>query len=99
MAKIAQTVTDEWVAPSIAIRSAYAATFKQILADVSGAARVTIDDTIKMLCENETTHVPSGAHHRLENPGKIDLEPIEVVTPTKVGSNTGARSAIRHARR
>ena len=44
---------------------------------VRGTARVTIGDKVQMLRENELVYVPSGAPHRLENPGKIDLEPIE----------------------
>jgi hypothetical protein len=44
---------------------------------VRGTARVTIGDKVQMLRENESVYVPSGAPHRLENPRKIDLEPIE----------------------
>ena len=47
---------------------------------VLGTARVTIGDSVRMLRENELVYVPSGARHRLENPGKIDLELIEVRT-------------------
>jgi mannose-1-phosphate guanylyltransferase / mannose-6-phosphate isomerase len=47
---------------------------------VRGTALVTIDDTIRTLHENESVYVPSGSRHRLENPGKIDLELIEVQT-------------------
>jgi mannose-1-phosphate guanylyltransferase / mannose-6-phosphate isomerase len=47
---------------------------------VRGTARVTIGDNITFLHENESVYVPSGARHRLENPGKIDLELIEVQT-------------------
>jgi mannose-6-phosphate isomerase-like protein (cupin superfamily) len=47
---------------------------------VLGTARVTIGDSVRMLRENESVYVPSGARHRLENPGKIDLELIEVRT-------------------
>ena len=47
---------------------------------VLGTARVTIGDSVRMLRENESVYVPSGARHRLENPGKIDLELIEVQT-------------------
>jgi hypothetical protein len=68
MAKIPQTVTAEWLVSCFALRRAYAATFKRILANVCGVARVTIDDTIKMLRENETTYVPSATRRRLENP-------------------------------
>ena len=47
---------------------------------VLGTARVTIGDSVRMLHETSSVYVPSGARHRLENPGKIDLELIEVQT-------------------
>ena len=37
--------------------------------------------------ENESVYAPSGARHRLENPGKIDLEPIEVQTGSYLGED------------
>jgi mannose-1-phosphate guanylyltransferase/mannose-6-phosphate isomerase len=54
---------------------------------VRGAARVTIGDKVQMLHENESIYVPSGARHRLENPGKIDLELIEVQTGSYLGED------------
>ncbi len=54
---------------------------------VRGAARVTIGDKVQMLHENESVYVPSGARHRLENPGKIDLELIEVQTGSYLGED------------
>jgi mannose-1-phosphate guanylyltransferase/mannose-6-phosphate isomerase len=45
---------------------------------VRGQARVTIDGKISALKENESTYIPIGAVHRLENPGKAPLELIEV---------------------
>jgi mannose-1-phosphate guanylyltransferase / mannose-6-phosphate isomerase len=54
---------------------------------VRGTARVTIGDEIKILHENESTYIPSGARHRLENPGKIDLELIEVQTGSYLGED------------
>ena len=54
---------------------------------VRGTARVTIGDTVKMLHENESVYVPIGACHRLENPGKIDLELIEVQTGSYLGED------------
>jgi mannose-1-phosphate guanylyltransferase/mannose-6-phosphate isomerase len=47
---------------------------------VQGTARVTIGDETRIVHENESTYIPIGAKHRLENPGKIDLELIEVQT-------------------
>ena len=54
---------------------------------VRGTARVTIGDDTKILHENESTYIPSGARHRLENPGKIDLELIEVQTGSYLGED------------
>jgi mannose-1-phosphate guanylyltransferase / mannose-6-phosphate isomerase len=54
---------------------------------VRGTARVTIGDEIKTVHENESTYIPIGAMHRLENPGKIDLELIEVQTGSYLGED------------
>jgi mannose-1-phosphate guanylyltransferase/mannose-6-phosphate isomerase len=54
---------------------------------VRGTARVTIGDQIKMLHENESIYIPNGARHRLENPGKIALELIEVQTGSYLGED------------
>ena len=45
---------------------------------VAGTAKVTINDDIKLLAENESVYIPLGATHCLENPGKIPLDLIEV---------------------
>ncbi len=47
---------------------------------VEGTAKVTIDDDVKMVTENESVFIPLGAVHRLENPGHMDLHIIEVQT-------------------
>lgn len=54
---------------------------------VRGTARVTVDDTVKTLHENESIYIPIGAVHRMENPGKIDLEIIEVQTGSYLGED------------
>ena len=54
---------------------------------VRGTARVTIGDEVKILHENELIYIPIGAQHRLENPGKIDLELIEVQTGSYLGED------------
>ena len=54
---------------------------------VRGAARVTVDDQVKMVHENESIYVPIGAVHRLDNPGKIMLELIEVQTGSYLGED------------
>jgi len=45
---------------------------------VSGMAKVTIDDEIRYVAAGESLYIKSGQKHRLENPGKISLELIEV---------------------
>lgn len=54
---------------------------------VRGTARVTIDDQTKIIHENESIYIPIGATHRLENPGKIPLELIEVQTGSYLGED------------
>lgn len=54
---------------------------------VRGAAKVTIDDFEKTVHENESVYIPIGATHRLENPGKIPLELIEVQTGSYLGED------------
>ena len=59
---------------------------------VSGTAKVTIDDTVKLVSENESVYVPLGAVHRMENPGKVPMALIEVQT----GSYLGEDDIIRY---
>jgi mannose-1-phosphate guanylyltransferase/mannose-6-phosphate isomerase len=47
---------------------------------VRGTARVTIDDSTKLVTENESVFIPLGAKHRLENSGRIPMHLIEVQT-------------------
>ena len=54
---------------------------------VRGTARVTVGDLIKIVHENEFIYIPIGTQHRLENPGKIDLELIEVQTGSYLGED------------
>ena len=54
---------------------------------VRGTARVTIGNEIKTVHENESVYIPIGLPHRLENPGKIDLELIEVQTGSYLGED------------
>jgi mannose-1-phosphate guanylyltransferase / mannose-6-phosphate isomerase len=54
---------------------------------VRGAARVTVDEAVKTVHENESIYIPIGAVHRLENPGKIMLELIEVQTGSYFGED------------
>jgi mannose-1-phosphate guanylyltransferase/mannose-6-phosphate isomerase len=54
---------------------------------VRGAARVTVNDLVRTVHENESIYIPIGATHRMENPGKIALELIEVQTGSYLGED------------
>jgi mannose-1-phosphate guanylyltransferase/mannose-6-phosphate isomerase len=54
---------------------------------VRGTARVTVNELVKTVHENESIYIPIGAVHRLENPGKIMLELIEVQTGSYFGED------------
>jgi len=54
---------------------------------VRGTARVTVNELVKIVHENESIYIPIGAVHRLENPGKILLELIEVQTGSYLGED------------
>jgi mannose-1-phosphate guanylyltransferase/mannose-1-phosphate guanylyltransferase/mannose-6-phosphate isomerase len=54
---------------------------------VSGTALVTIGDNERMLSENESTYIPIGMMHRLENPGVLPLEMIEVQSGSYLGED------------
>ncbi|QLG88206.1 mannose-1-phosphate guanylyltransferase/mannose-6-phosphate isomerase [Chitinibacter bivalviorum] len=54
---------------------------------VSGTARVVNDDQTLLLTENQSTYIPIGATHRLENPGKFPLEMIEVQSGSYLGED------------
>ena len=54
---------------------------------VSGTARVTRGEDVFLLGENESTFIPMGTNHRLENPGKMPLELIEVQSGSYLGED------------
>jgi len=54
---------------------------------VRGTARVTRGDETFLLTENESTYIPPGTRHRLENPGKLPLELIEVQSGSYLGED------------
>jgi len=54
---------------------------------VRGTAQVTVNELVKIVHENESIYIPIGAVHRLENPGKILLELIEVQTGSYLGED------------
>jgi mannose-1-phosphate guanylyltransferase/mannose-6-phosphate isomerase len=54
---------------------------------VSGTAKVTKGTETLLLSENESTYIPLGTTHRLENPGRVDLEMIEVQSGSYLGED------------
>ncbi|MGI4844768.1 MAG: mannose-1-phosphate guanylyltransferase/mannose-6-phosphate isomerase [Janthinobacterium lividum] len=54
---------------------------------VSGTARVTCGEKVCLLSENESTYIPIGVTHRLENPGKLPLDLIEVQSGSYLGED------------
>lgn len=54
---------------------------------VSGSAKVTNGEKTFLLSENESTYIPVGVVHALENPGKVELELIEVQSGSYLGED------------
>ena len=54
---------------------------------VQGTARITCNDKTFLLSENESTYIPIGATHRIENPGKVPLHIVEVQSGSYLGED------------
>jgi mannose-1-phosphate guanylyltransferase/mannose-6-phosphate isomerase len=54
---------------------------------VSGTAEVTVGERKILLSENQSTYIPLGEVHRLANPGKLDLEIVEVQSGSYLGED------------
>jgi len=54
---------------------------------VSGTGRITRGDETILLTENQSTYIPLGVKHRLENPGRVPLELIEVQSGSYLGED------------
>lgn len=65
---------------------------------VSGMARVTNGDRELFVSSNESTYIPAGHRHRLENPGKLDLVMIEVQCGDYVGEDDIVRFSDHYGR-
>lgn len=65
---------------------------------VKGTARITRGDETFLLTENESTYIPLGVRHRLENPGAIPLEIIEVQSGSYLGEDDIVRFEDRYNR-
>jgi len=65
---------------------------------VQGVARITNGDSEKLIHTNQSTFIPAGHKHRLENPGKIPLILIEVQTGEYLGEDDIVRFADDYGR-
>ena len=65
---------------------------------VEGTARVTVDDDVKLVTENQSVYLPLGCVHRMENPGKVPMVLIEVQTGAYVGEDDIIRYEDVYAR-
>ncbi|WP_068112996.1 mannose-1-phosphate guanylyltransferase/mannose-6-phosphate isomerase [Tropicimonas marinistellae] len=65
---------------------------------VQGTAKVTVDDEVKLLTENQSVYIPLGATHRMENPGKVPMVLIEVQTGAYLGEDDIIRYEDVYAR-
>ncbi|BBG31026.1 mannose-1-phosphate guanylyltransferase/mannose-6-phosphate isomerase [Zymobacter palmae] len=65
---------------------------------VTGTARVVLENESHLLSENESIYIPLGQTHRLENPGKIPLELIEVSSGAYIGEDDIVRFEDHYGR-
>jgi mannose-1-phosphate guanylyltransferase/mannose-6-phosphate isomerase len=65
---------------------------------VSGTARITRGEEVFLLEENQSTFIPLGVKHRIENPGKIPLHIIEVQSGAYLGEDDIVRFKDRYGR-
>ncbi|MGC2459502.1 MAG: mannose-1-phosphate guanylyltransferase/mannose-6-phosphate isomerase [Steroidobacteraceae bacterium] len=65
---------------------------------VSGTARITRGDETFLLEENQSTYIPIGVRHRIENPGRIPLHIIEVQSGGYLGEDDIVRFEDRYGR-
>lgn len=65
---------------------------------VSGTAKVQIGDKTQMVAENESVYIPLGTIHSLENPGKVNLDLIEIQTGSYLGEDDIVRFDDKYGR-
>jgi mannose-1-phosphate guanylyltransferase/mannose-6-phosphate isomerase len=66
---------------------------------VSGTARITRGEEVFLLEENQSTYIPIGVQHRIENPGMIPLHIIEVQSGSYLGEDDIVRFDDRYGRK
>ena len=65
---------------------------------VAGTARITRGEEVFLLEENQSTYIPIGVKHRIENPGMIPLEIIEVQSGSYLGEDDIVRFEDKYGR-
>ena len=65
---------------------------------VSGTARITRNDEVFLLSENQSTYIPIGTRHRIENPGMVPLHNVEVQSGSYLGEDDIVRFDDRYGR-
>ena len=65
---------------------------------VAGTAQIIRGEEVFLLEENQSTYIPLGVKHRVENPGKIPLHIIEVQSGTYLGEDDIVRFEDRYGR-
>ena len=65
---------------------------------VQGTARVTCNENTFLMSENESTYIPIGATHRIENPGKVALHIVEVQSGSYLGEDDIVRFEDNYGR-
>lgn len=65
---------------------------------VSGTAKITNGEQEYLLSENQSTYIPIGVTHSLENPGKIPLQLIEIQSDSYLGEDDIIRLEDRYGR-
>jgi mannose-1-phosphate guanylyltransferase / mannose-6-phosphate isomerase len=65
---------------------------------VKGTARVIRDDEVAIFTENQSTYIPLGVKHRLENPGNLPLEIIEIQSGSYLGEDDIVRFEDHYGR-
>ncbi|MGH8308536.1 MAG: mannose-1-phosphate guanylyltransferase/mannose-6-phosphate isomerase [Steroidobacteraceae bacterium] len=65
---------------------------------VSGTARITRGEEVFLLEENQSTFIPVGTKHRIENPGKVPLHIIEVQSGSYLGEDDIVRFEDKYGR-
>ena len=65
---------------------------------ISESAKVTIGEESLLLSRNQSTYIPIGAGHALENPGKVPLEIIEAQSGSYLGEDDIVRLEDQYGR-